>query len=159
MTGNAIPGLRRVQGESVTEQENSSPQAALQSLGPRGWSGQEKPESKPAFPGRGPQGVRGFFDLKQIPLCPQRHPAERLSALGWKPDVSASFKGVGPYSPRPLLTSVEAVQLGLGAEREPRPVVPGTGAFPGPPGPLARGCQLAVTLHKASLHVDNMCLW
>ena len=51
------------------------------------------------------------------------------------------------------------MQLGLGAEQEPRPVVLGTGAFPGPPGPPARGCQLAVTLHKVSLHVDNMCLW
>lgn len=35
-------------------------------------------------------------------------------------------------------------------------MVPGTGAFPGAPGPLARGCQLAETLYKASLHVDNM---
>lgn len=61
------------------------------------------------------------------------------------------LKAWGPCSPRLLLASAEAVRLGLRAEQEPCPVVLGTGAFPGPLGPLARACQFAVTFTKHHL--------
>ena len=67
VTGSAVPGLLRGPGGVSYGAGKFQPPGCLPK---RGWSGRETPESKPAFPGRGPQGVRGFFDPNQIPVSP-----------------------------------------------------------------------------------------
>lgn len=77
------------------EQENSSPQAALQREAGLGGRRQRASLRSQAEVPR----VSEASLIRTRSLCPQRRPAARLSTLGWKPDVSASFKGVGPLLP------------------------------------------------------------